>query len=580
MALDYETEAAAGKRIAVCDCETDPFKIGRVDIKPFLWGWYDGETYLQFDRTEDFIAHIRDRDELLYAHNGGKFDWHFILPHFDAMQPLGVICGRIARAMVGKCELRDSYNILPVALRQWGKDEIDYAIMEAGERDKPENRREIEKYLRRDCTELHDMVTKFIDRFGLHLTVAGTAMATWQTLCDMEAPRSSEAFYHAYHPFYYGGRVECFRTGLVETPFQVADINSAYPRAMMEWHPLGTDATVLPNMTLANTLKWIASRGAGLVFVRVRAVSRGAWPWRSATDNALYFPNDDTPREYTVTGWEFLAGLETETVTLHKIEAVHVFGERVEFSRYITHFYEARQRAKKEGDKAGDIFSKLLMNSLYGKFAANPDEYENYMNVPPQFAAMLQGIPSRYRAMFGRGQSPESLKSWNFAGLLGPWALGSKPLDDGEKRFYNIATAASITGWVRAYLWRTLCKSEGAIYCDTDSIAAAGFGEGVPFGDALGEWKHEGNFRQFAVGGRKLYAFAYADGEVDSKGQSLAGKWKTASKGVRLSPEQVQAIARGEEVTFQTDKPTFSIHHEPRLTNRKIRAVRRQVPTT
>ena len=39
---------------------------------------------------------------------------------------------------------------------------------------------------------------------------------------------------YAVAPYYFGGRVEAFSPGRVEGPYNAYDINSAYPRAMMD----------------------------------------------------------------------------------------------------------------------------------------------------------------------------------------------------------------------------------------------------------------------------------------------------------------------------------------------------------
>lgn len=564
-----ENRKGQAVRWAVCDCETDPFKVGRVEIAPFLWGFYDGEEYREFETTESFVMFAREFDGIIYAHNGGKFDWHFLLPHVDPLQEVMIIGGRLAKIKMGLAELRDSYNILPVPLAAWAKDDMDYAIMERDQRHKPKNWQKIRAYLKSDCTNLYDMVRAFLGEFGLHLTLAGASMAVWEKIGDRKAPRSTAEFYESMHAYYFGGRVECFRTGLEDCRFSVADINSAYPRAMLEAHPIDLSFTVLRNnLSPASVQKWIDARGPGLVFVSLVGVSRGAFPWRGE-DGTLYFPNDDTPREYHVTGWEYVAGLETGTVDVRKITEVRAFATAVRFDDYILPFYERRKEAKRTGDKAGDLLSKLMMNANYGKWASNPAEYESFVNVPARFAGMLGAIPKRARGTLGEEKTEaRDLSQYAFAGLLGPWALGSQPLPEERQRYYNVATAASITGWVRAYLWRTLCRCTGAIYCDTDSIAAEAFGEGVPFGAALGEWKDEGTFDRFAVGGRKMYAFRKADG---------SGEWKTASKGVRLKPAELERIAAGEAVEYLAEKPTFSVHHEPRLVNRHIKMTRRDV---
>lgn len=565
-------EPEAPRRIAVCDCETDPFAIGREEIAPFVWGFFDGEHYERFDTTESFVLYLREFDGIVYAHNGGKFDWHFILPHIDGLQELGIINGRIVRAKCGSAELRDSYAILPVGLASWQKEEIDYRIMEREERDKPENRRAILKYLESDCRYLYEMVSAFIAEFGLHLTLAGASMKKWAEIHEMEPPRSTLEFYEDMRQWYFGGRVECFKSGVADCRFRVADINSAYPRAMLERHPLVPEASRLTrNLTPASIDAWIAKRGPGMVFVKVLAVSRGAFPWRGP-DNALYFPNDDVPREYFVTGWEYQAAKDTGTADIQRVLEMRTFAKGQTFERYILPFYERRQKAKAEGDKAGDLFSKLMMNANYGKWAASPLDYKHYVNAPSEYAAFMIGL---MKEAAGGGLIADDLREkaeasgmaeYCFAGTLGPWALGEKPLDESEMRFYNVATGASITGWVRAYLWRSLCATEGVIYCDTDSIAAEGFGPGVVFGDALGEWKDEGGFDRYAVAGRKLYAFRYAE----KFGKKNPGDWKTASKGVRLPAEAIVRVAEGETVKALADRPTFSIHHPPRLVNRNV----------
>ena len=563
MDLSEYTTGTELPRIMVADCETDPFKKGRHKLDPFIWGFYDGTEYREFRETEKFVAFIGEQDGILYAHNGGKFDWHFILPHMDPLQPLGIINGRLSKFKIGKCELRDSFNILPVSLAAWQKDKIDYEMFESDVRERPENMAKIQDYLKSDCVYLFDMVSQFIAKYGLHLTQAGAAMTTWESMTNQKAPSSTPEYYDAFHRYYFGGRVQCFQTGIKDGNFVVADINSAYPRAMLDKHPLSIQYGTLKNLTQENACKWIDKHGPGMVFVSCWATSRGAFPFR-ADDNALYFPDDDVRRLYHVTGWEFLAGIETGTVKIFGVTEIHVFTGGATFADYINHFYKIRLEAQKIGDKGADLFAKIFMNGLYGKFASDPRAYANYLNVPREAAAFIGKAESATVGL--------DLEPYHYNGNLGPWSLAAKDLDPREMRFYNIATSASITGFVRAYLWRTLCRAVEPIYCDTDSIAAVGFGSGVPFGGELGQWKDEGTFDRFAVGGRKMYAFRHA-----SPVPTQEREWKLASKGVRLTADQIEKVAAGEVVEYETDKPTFSIHHAPRLVNRKVRAVHRSI---
>src|SRR5512147_708036 len=92
------------KVIAVADCETDPFD-GVTIPEPFIWGYYDGTHYEEFTNTDDFIRYIYTLgDTILYAHNGGKFDWYFILDYIDDFSKVMIINGRLSKFKIGDVE--------------------------------------------------------------------------------------------------------------------------------------------------------------------------------------------------------------------------------------------------------------------------------------------------------------------------------------------------------------------------------------------------------------------------------------------------------------------------------------------
>ena len=519
------------KSIWVADCETDPFKQGRIP-QPFIWGCTDGDDYREFTDTGAFLDFITDGEKIVYAHNGGKFDWHYCIDRLEPFSELMVIAGRLAKFQIGDAEFRDSYNILPMPLSAWQKDEFDYSLMEPEVRHKPENWSKIRQYLKNDCIYLHEMVTEYIDRYGLNITQASSAMKVWQKISGIKAPNTPQSFYEFFAPYYYGGRVQCFQSGIIEKPFKVIDINSAYPYAMKHKHAWGDNYVIsdkLPN-TRAYTER---------AFITVRGISRGAFPFR--TKAGLDFPNDELVREYFVTGWEFLAAIETRTLVDWELISCITFNDSISFDDYIDHFYEMKTEAKEKDDKAGYIFAKLFLNSLYGKFAANPDKYHEYTVVNPRYieAAECDG--------------------YDFCAELAEWALMSRPLGEEKARFYNVATAASITGFVRAYLWKSINQCKEVLYCDTDSIACADTGTLELDPTQLGAWDIEATCDRGGIGGKKLYAFHTCD-----------GKWKTASKGVRLSADQILNVAAGGSVLHTPESPSYSLKRGIKFIPRKI----------
>jgi len=543
------------RRIAVIDAETDPFRKGRIP-KPFVWGFYDGEIYLKFDTTESLVEFLATQDVICYAHNGGKFDFHYLIDWFEAWDYIKIINGRIAQAFIGLCELRDSYLIINEPLSKYKKDDIDYSLMEPGKRDEPKTRAKIEAYLKSDCIYLYEMVSEFIRLYGNTLTQAGAAMKQWQKVSNTIPEYTDCEFYETFSPYYYGGRVECFEAGIIKTDFAVYDINSAYAFAMKHKHPYSANYERVDGYV------------KGADFYKIRCISHGALPYRGEGGEAgkfagLSFPNDNQTREYTITGWELLAGKETATIKSIKfIESIR-FMKHVDFGVYIDHFWKKREIAKAAGDILGSLMAKLMMNSLYGKFSSDPSRYHNYMIVPRTEAAVLgAGVPLR--------SSPSSPR-WEFGGELGSWLLAQRHIDEFQRRYYNVGTGASITGFVRAMLWRAIHSSEGVMYVDTDSIACRTRGNGVKIGNALGQWKHEGDFDRAGIAGKKLYIFRGKPGENNTRNN------KTASKGARLSESQLWKIAGGGEVYYEREVPTYSVtkpldfnNPQKSFTNRRI----------
>lgn len=539
------------KPIWVADCETDPFKIGRVP-KPFAFAALEIYTgrYETFGSAALFAAFFEDESTTVYFHNGGKFDAHYLRPYFKSDESVMMINGRIAQFYIGKCCVRDSYNLIPVPLARYKKDKVDYSRFEAEVRDTPENVAYIAAYLRSDCDNLGSLIRQYFERYGKGLTQAGAAMTYWATHYNAgKKPKQSAAQFERYRPYYYGGRVECFARGYQEKKFKVADKNSAYPDAMLSEHPISTEAIALSKLP--------SDKDIPKCFVTLRAVSRGALPYR-LDSGELIFPRDQRERVYDITGWELLAGLEENAVDIKEVLAVNYFRETVNFRDYINHFYDERLIAKANGDTAGDIFAKLFMNSCYGKFASNPENYHEYMlSSPHRFVEHLKEGYSDYHD-WGDGRR-----------LL--W----RKLPVERHRYYNIATAASITGLVRARLFKDLCRVREPLYCDTDSIGAADV-SALAIGSKLGQWKIELECDAYAICGKKMYGFRSAHDQGWSKEDEVfkmpKGAYKVACKGVNLTASELVRIAKGEQISYQPMVPTYSITRPvPRFIDRRVR---------
>ena len=518
------------------DAETDPFKEGRVP-RPFIWGCYHGKesSYFTFETAEALLTHLADYKAIVYAHNGGKFDFHYLRDFIDSDVPIMVIAGRLASFRIGDCEFRDSMNILVNPLRAFAKEQIDYSKLEAAVRHR--HMSEICAYLKSDCVNLWNTIDRYFNEYGRSLTQAGAAMRYWRKTYKVPMRVQNAGQSLRYRDFYYGGRVECFVTGHARANFSVVDLNSAYPKAMLERHPIAPDTVRSEHLPPEGQLQ--------NAFVKLAAVANGCFPFKD--DNGrLTFPNDGQLREYAVSGWELRAALELNAVKIYNILEVRHFTETVDFADYVMNFWEKRRQAKATGDKAADVFAKLFLNSLYGKFAADPEKYHEYVLCEDDNRIKWEREGYEEAAPWGRR------------------SLYERPLPEAKHRYYNVATAASITGYVRAMLMQAMAACEGVLYCDTDSIAARDVSR-LPMGADLGMWKLEMVGDEYAIAAKKTYAFHKSCALDDEP------EWKIASKGVRLTHQEIIRCARGEKVTHAPFVPTYSIFKpQPYFTERVI----------
>lgn len=515
----------AEREVAIIDFETDPFRFGRVPA-PFACGVLWRGIYRDFwgadcgQQAVDYLLSITV-PLVVYAHNGGKFDFFFLWKHLD--NPVKIINGRIVAAKCGIHEFRDSWAIMPFALARYKKTVIDYAKFEPEARDR--HRAEILAYLKDDCTDLMELCSAFVKRFGWRLTIAGTAMKALDAIHPQEP--TNENHDARFRPFYYGGRVECFESGVLDGAFKVFDVNSMYPGVMSSCdHPIGKQYVRAERLEL-NAEGWLRDYPGCMYFAEVDGDNLGALPTREIGGNhGLRF--DVTSGVFNTTSHELRAALDLGKFRVRRVLSAVVPVHVQRFDEFVTTYAAEKEKAKREGDKISEIFSKLIMNSAYGKFGQNPEAFCDY------FIA-IKGVHSD-------PDGPE----WRLNQDAENWRIWEKTSP--RKLYFDVAIAASVTSAARAVLMRGIASAKRPIYCDTDSIICEGL-SGVDLDEfRLGAWKLEATGDRAAIAGKKLYALF--DG---------AKAVKSASKGLKISAEQVEKIARGGTVLWQSEAPNFSL---------------------
>ena len=529
-----KTEA---RKIAVFDFETDPFEFGKVPA-PFACGVFDGQTFTSFwsddcaGRFVDYVATLME-PLILFAHNGGKFDFWFLLPYLTPGS-IKIINGRIVSANLGIHELRDSYSIMPFALSAYQKDQIDYAKFTRKQREK--NRNEILSYLRSDCEYLYDLCCGFRLEFGTKLTIGSASLTQ---LKRFHAFHSSGSDFDARfrRDFYYGGRTQVFRSGLMKGRFKLYDVNSMYPFVMADYlHPVTTDYEIDFDIK-PNTC-----------FVSAVGHNEGAFPTRKKNGGLDFNVEYGT---FHVTIHEWNAALETGTFRPVKILKTFGFDERITFAEFVDHFYNLRKTAAQKNDIMHKLFYKYVLNSAYGKFAQNPENYFDY--------EITTGAnrPHDWHDCNSNVCDNECRKVWSPAFTHDRYIIWQRPTQ--MHHYNNIVTGCSITGAARAVLLNGLKHAKNPLYCDTDSILAESLSlETDP--DKLGAWKVEAEFDTAAICGKKLYAL-FSNGECIKK----------AHKGADLSGEQILRIVKGETIRTQNKVPNFKWNQTAQFVERNIK---------
>lgn len=524
--------------IATGDCETDPFETDVIP-KPFVWGFYsEAEGYCHFwglgntreaqeqSCKEQFVSFLMslDKPHKIYMHNGGKFDFMFLIPYCDGR--MKIVNGRILEMHIGPHCLRDSFAVMPFSLSTYKKDDIDYQKLAFGVRQK--NRSEIVHYLRGDCTYLFEMVSAYRKEFGDVLTVGSAAMHALRADHPFdEFTQEQDTFFRR---FYYGGRNQCFDAGIIKGDWKVYDKNSMYPDCMRRMsHPVSnsvSESSVLTNET---------------DFVIVDGRNYGGLPSKLQSGFLDFTVESGT---FYVSGHELRAALDTGTFEIARIQNAYTFSKRTTFETFVDRWYSARLAMKDAGEKLLALFFKYILNSAYGKFCLNPDNFKDWM-------------------ITEQGEYLDD-SEWNLEIENGEYMLWAKPSP--QTRYFNCATGASITGAARSELLRGLASADRPVYCDTDSIICEAL-RGDIDSKKLGAWKLEATGDEIAIAGKKLYALFDKNEVVMDENN----KPKQASKGSRLTAQDIRNVAEGRVVRYVNPVPAFKLDGNHIFINRNIR---------
>lgn len=511
------------KKFAVFDIEWTP------ELKPVALGIYSENNYKWFKgRTciAKFLDYIQTQScTTYYAHNGGRSDFNFIL---EEAQKRGYIIesirtnNRILKVAIFSnnrvFKFIDSVALLPATLSSLCKAfkvkhqklEIDYENIEDDPR--------LEQYLMSDCIGLYEVMQTFMGIFKdwkvpLRDTLSQQAMLTFRSMLKYPIPshKKIEGFIRN---SYYGGRTEVFKRTNEETVYYF-DFNSLYPYVMYKYPmPVGKYKKV----------KYPDSENIGFAEAVVNIPNRliPLLPYRT---NKLVFPIGK------IRGFYDTAELKKAEEIGYKVsyKRVYEFEKDFIFRDYVDKFYKIK---KETNDKTMYMISKLLLNSLYGKFGQRRETKKIIFN-PSKIDGLIP-----YKEEFGMYEKD----TFSFANHILP------------------AIASHVTSMARLELFNQFENAGfgNVFYCDTDSIVT---NKKLPTSDKLGDLKREYTIKKGYFIAPKFY-YMDTDQGIVVKIKGFQRKIEDGKEVQQFFESDFKKALRNDFSSFKTSQVKFGLLFE------------------
>lgn len=507
-------------KIAVFDIETYKW------IYPYSVAFYDGHTYKKFTGqtcVSDFLREIirhKYRAFTIFAHNGGRFDFNFLIEtlkkwNYDIkmiFQGSRCLQIKVFHQKEGKTKERksrnatkfsDSYSLLKFSLDKLTKDfnvkHKKLNFMTDGKKNDYEYLYELYKkkdprfydYIKNDVFGLYEVLKKFNNiiqekQGQMSLTIASTALKTFQHgYLNHKIKMTNRQTNDEMKQAYYGGRTEIFRMYLPDNHYYCYDINSLYPHVMFNNEFPVSPPREIKNITLTDIKELL-----GITKCKVKAPKDIYIPVLPVhheinRNRKLIFPTG------TFTGYWDNIQLKKALELGYKIEPIKgwVFkGEKI-FKDYVHKFYDMKLKSKK--DTPSYVISKLLLNSLYGKFAQRQD------------SEMIMKITD-----------PKEAKKYEIVGILDPDYNMYRVKCESKGNFFIPQISIHVTALAQLHLYKlieqVIAKDKIIAYCDTDSIFTD---MKMNIGDKLGQLKLEYPFYKGYFLLPKTYCIIKHDGQ-------------------------------------------------------------------
>lgn len=570
--LAAERNVRRSMQYGVFDIEADNWK----DF--VILGHYDGTEFHTFTSLTEYLLWLFEKKEkkhVLYAHNGGAYDFAFILqevimgeskedfyihsviPRGSAFLSVKIGHRRNKKFML---TLRDSLALLPFSLRSLTEAFKTAAAKGEMDHTKKKNPKDplLIEYLMNDCMGLWQVLEKFfswekIAEAGPAPTMASQALRIFRTFLDdtlPSCPLKADAFVRK---AYFGGRTEIFKPYFVtkdptyhdrklmkrnlkewDARMEAAtdkitqlDVNSLYPSAMQEGcFPtkfLGFKRKYYPDKLGFYEAEVEVPKDMYVpplgIMVHIDDKTKQIMPATQSKAGRFIFPTGRFKGIWSTIELEHARSCGVKIIKTGK-GAIFENGGPI-FREFVDYFWNIRKQAPK--DSVESFIVKLILNSSYGRYGLNLErEMLDFDD------GIMPGIPSHYE--FDTGKRDRGRR------VIARFLRSKRRIVS----FSNVAIAAWVTSLSRIKMHKHYMKLQKHLYyTDTDSVFIDHKGN-IPSSKDLGEFKYEYSAAEACFLLPKTYALAGITGLKDKNGELI--RQKVVVKGISKEAVKMRGL--------------------------------------
>jgi hypothetical protein len=423
-----------------------------------LYSFDNALFFYKVDEIKKELLKAKYRNKIVFVHFA-EFDLNVIYRNIiTGLDNAAIYSGsNFICATNGNVKFADSLNIYKTSVKNIGESiglkklDIEQSYLKGNVKKITDN---MLIYCKRDCEIVFEGLLSIFNFVGsVKITLASLSLALFKNKYLKYNIEYEPTYTDLFRKSYYGGRTEVFKIGKCNANYY--DINSMYPFCMLKNFPNPKKFKVEKNISVKRFLSLIEFyEGVANIELLHEDHYFGFLPVKN--ENKLLFPTGNIKGWYNLNEIRF--ALENNVIKIKKIHEIYYSPQIMlsPFNQFVTDLY----KIKNESEGITKYNAKILMNSLYGKFAEKDSTINTYYeNLPVNLIQKYDILDIPYKIhLFNKIRNDCYIEV---------------ATEKGKNKSHQIPLFSSyITSYARIELLKYLLKYKECepLYCDTDSI--------------------------------------------------------------------------------------------------------------